>query len=92
LAFAALWQTFVQPGLWTAIELLQAMSDRPARILQLAPPQIAERAAVESFLFDPEQRWTVDRQTLRSPAINTPFWQRSLQGKVCQTWHYPTLH
>ncbi|MEM6713732.1 MAG: dihydroorotase [Cyanobacteria bacterium P01_C01_bin.147] len=92
LAFAALWQTFVQPGLWTAIELLQAMSDRPARILQLAPPQIAERAAVEAFLFDPEQRWIVDRQTLRSPAINTPFWQRSLQGKVFQTWHYPALH
>lgn len=92
LAFAALWQTFVQPGHWTATELLQAMSDRPAQILRLVPPQIAERAAVEAFLFDPEQVWTVDRQALYSPALNTPFLQRSLQGKVLQTWHQPVLH
>jgi len=92
LAFAALWQKFVEPGLWTAAELLRAMSDRPAQILQLPSPQIAERETVEAFLFDPTATWTVDAQTLRSPARNTPFYQRSLQGQVLQTWHFPGMH
>ncbi|WP_204141483.1 dihydroorotase [Halomicronema sp. CCY15110] len=91
LAFAALWERFVAPGTWTAVELLRALSDRPAQILQLPPPQIAERAAVEAFLFDPAATWTVDASTLRSPARNTPFYQRSLRGQVLQTWHYPGL-
>jgi dihydroorotase len=74
------------------MELLRALSDRPAQILQLPPPQIAERAAVEAFLFDPAATWTVDASTLRSPARNTPFYQRSLQGQVLQTWHFPSMH
>lgn len=92
LAFAALWQRFVASGTWTALELLRAMSDRPAQILNQAAPQLTERAAAEAFLFDPDEIWTVERQTLRSPALNTPFYQRSLQGKVQQTWHYPASH
>ncbi|MEM1311747.1 MAG: dihydroorotase, partial [Cyanobacteria bacterium P01_H01_bin.153] len=47
LAFAVLWQQFVAAGEWTALELLQAISSRPAQILSAPAPQIAERAAVE---------------------------------------------
>lgn len=92
LAFAALWQRFVVPGTWTAGELLRAISDRPAQILTQSPPQIAVRAPVEAFLFDPEPVWMVERDTLQSPARNTPFWQRSLQGKIVQTWNHRVLH
>lgn len=92
LAFPALWQQFVVPGTWTALELLQALSDRPAHILAQSAPKIAERAPVEAFLFDPEPVWTVARSTLRSPASNTPFWGRSLQGQVLQTWNYFAAH
>ena len=92
LAFAALWEKFVESGHWTAAELLRALSDRPAQILQLSSPQIAERETVEAFLFDPAVTWTVTPETLRSPARNTPFYQRSLQGKVLETWHYLGLH
>ncbi len=92
LAFTALWEQFVASGRWTAVELLRALSDRPAQILQLSSPQITERETVEAFLFDPAATWTVNPETLRSPARNTPFYQRSLQGKVLETWHYPSLH
>ena len=86
LACAGLWQRFVTPGTWTALELLQALSDRPAQILAQPAPKIAESAPAEAFLFDPGQVWTVKPTTLRSPASNTPFFQQMLQGKVLQTW------
>ncbi|MGF1459354.1 MAG: dihydroorotase [Leptolyngbyaceae cyanobacterium] len=87
LAFSALWQRFVATEEWTAIELLRAMSDRPATCLNQAPPTVQQRAPVEAFLFDPNQVWTVDRQTLQSSALNTPLLRTSLKGKVMCAWN-----
>lgn len=87
LAFSALWQRFVASGQWTGLELLQAMSLRPAQCLNAPPASIAVGQPVEAFLFDPEACWTVDGATLRSPARNTPFLNQSLQGKVLQVWN-----
>ena len=86
LAFSALWQRFVASGEWNALELLQAMSLKPAQCLGIKAGHIAVGKPVEAFLFDPVMTWTVERGTLRSPAMNTPFWGRSLQGKVMQAW------
>lgn len=92
LALAALWQRFVSSGTWTALELLQALSLRPAQCLNLTSGQIAERSPVEAVLFDPDAVWTVDHTTLRSPARNTPFLNHSLVGKVIQTWNQGMMH
>ncbi|MEM6839415.1 MAG: dihydroorotase [Cyanobacteria bacterium P01_C01_bin.120] len=92
LAFAALWQRLVAAGEWTALELLGALSDRPGQILSTTAPRIAQRAAVEAFLFDPDLAWTVESETMRSPAKNTPFWGQPLQGKVIQSWNQAAVH
>jgi dihydroorotase len=92
LAFAALWQRFVATGTWTAVELLQAMSTRPAQCLGLSAGKLTERAPVEAFLFDPAPRWTVESTTLRSPARNTPLLNQTLQGRVRQTWNHAIIH
>ena len=92
LAFTVLWQRFVATGAWTALELVQAMSARPARCLRLTAGTITERSPVEAFLFDPMPTWTVERTTMRSPALNTPFLHHPLQGKVTQTWNHATMH
>jgi len=86
LAFTGLWQQFVARGEWTALELLHAMSWRPARCLQREAGQIAVGHPVEAFLFNPESTWTIEPETLRSPATNTPFLNQSLRGKVEQVW------
>ncbi|MGF1520753.1 MAG: dihydroorotase [Leptolyngbyaceae cyanobacterium] len=86
LAFAALWQRLVASGEWTPLELLQAMSLRPAHCLGLKPHKLEPDSPVEAFLFDPELTWTVERSTLRSPATNTPLLGQALQGKVVRTW------
>jgi dihydroorotase len=92
LAFAALWQKLVATGQLSALDLLQAMSDRPARCLGSTAGKLSERSPVEAFLFDPSQDWHVHRQTLRSPALNTPFINQSLQGKIVQTWNSAIMH
>lgn len=92
LAFAALWHHLVVKEQWSAIDLLAAMSYRPAHCLGATAGKLAERSPVEAFLFDPETLWTVDGTTLRSPARNTPLLHQTLQGKVLQTWNYAALH
>ncbi|MEO0987527.1 MAG: dihydroorotase [Cyanobacteria bacterium J06639_14] len=86
LAFAALWQRFVTAEQWTALELLQALSLRPAQCLDIPSSRLTTGQPVEAFLFDPELVWPVAKDTLRSPAMNTPFWGQSLQGKVVRVW------
>jgi dihydroorotase len=86
IAFAALWQRFVEPGEWTALELMRAMSLGPARCLNLAPSCLAVGQPMEAFLFDPHTEWVVDKGTVRTPALNTPFLHQSLTGKVLRVW------
>ena len=86
LAFAALWQRFVDSGEWTPLELLQSMSLSPVHCLGHKSTPLESGQPVEAFLFDPELTWSVEHSTLRSPARNTPLRGRSLQGKVIHTW------
>lgn len=86
LALAALWQRFVISGEWTALELLQPLQLRPAQCLGIKAGAIALNRPVEAFLFDPALTWQVAKGVMRSPAMNTPFWGRSMQGKVVQAW------
>lgn len=87
LAFVALWQHLVALGDWSPLELVQAMSRRPAICLGLQPSVIARDHPVEAFLFDPKAEWQVVPGNLRSPALNTPFLHQSLKGRVLQVWN-----
>jgi dihydroorotase len=91
LAFTVLWQKLVATNQWMALDLLQAMSARPARCLGLTAGKLAERCPVEAFLFDSEQNWKVERETLRSSASNTPLMHQTLQGKVIHTWNHAVM-
>jgi dihydroorotase len=91
-AFAALWQRLVASGAWTALELVQSMSTRPANCLGVSPARLAERQPVEAFLFAPDATWTVNRETLQSPALNTPLLNQSLTGQIIHTWNQIPMH
>lgn len=86
LAFAALWQRFVATDEWTALELLQAMSSRPAQCLGLETQGLAIGHPLQAFLFDPAMAWVVESNTLHTPAANTPFFKQTLTGKVLRVW------
>ena len=69
----------------TLARLIDAMSRRPASVVGLAPPRIAEGQLAEFVLFDPEARIKVSDLELRSKSRNTPFARHELSGRILMT-------
>lgn len=93
IALPLLWQTLVETGDWSALQLWQCLSTNPAiclgqKLKAMAPPAagIAPGQAAELVLFDPQKTWKVERQTLKSQSTNTPWLGQQLTGRVIQTW------
>lgn len=93
LALPILWEKFVKTGQWTALELLQALSTNPLRVLRQQPPVIEPQNSAEVILFDPEKLWTVEINHLKSRSHNTPFLGQEIRGQVIQIWnnHHSSL-
>jgi dihydroorotase len=86
LALPLLWQTLVVPGIWSALDLWQALSTRPAVCLRQSPPTLALQHPPELTLFDPHAIWRVEARSLKSRSSNTPWLEQEITGKVIQTW------
>lgn len=86
LALPLLWQNLVEAGELSALELWRCLSTRPAECLQQTPSAIAPGKAAELTLFDPQQPWKVERQTLNTRSANTPWLGQQLLGRVVQIW------
>ena len=61
-------------------------SVRPAEIFNLPLNRFEPGDPADFFLFDPEEKWTVSRETLYSKSYNTPFLGREMQGRVRHHW------
>lgn len=86
LALSLLWQTFVEPQRWSALDLWQKLSTAPLQILGAFPTSVAEEQSAELTLFDPLQSWSVQAGALKSLSFNTPYQEAALMGKVIKTW------
>lgn len=86
IALALLWQSLVDNGQWSALELWRALSINPAKCLQQNVVAICPGNPAELTLFAPQQPWRVERQTLKSLSINTPWLGQQITGRVRQTW------
>lgn len=84
LALPLLWQGLVESGELSALELWRALSRGPAECLGLNLGAIAPNLPAEVILFDPQQSWTVSKQTIKSLSANTPWWGREIKGRVVQ--------
>jgi dihydroorotase len=85
LALPLLWANLVESGRWSALELWQSLTVRSAQCLnQSFQPQ-------DFILFDPNQKWTVDRANLRSLSTNTSWLNRSISGRVLQVFSIAAL-
>jgi dihydroorotase len=82
LALSLLWRQLVVPGLFTPLQLWAALSHNPAQCLNQAPPSLQPGQPDELILFDPQATWTIETGTLRTPAQNTYYWEKSLTGRV----------
>lgn len=86
LALPLLWQNLVETGEFTALELWQALSTRPAQCIQQKVSAFAPHHQAELTLFDPQKIWKVEKKNLYTLSSNTSWLGQELQGRVIQTW------
>jgi dihydroorotase len=86
LAMPLLWQSLVTPGYWSALDLWNALSRRPAHCLHQPPPRLVPGQPAEMILFNPRYSWKVESGMLKSLAMNTPWLGREITGRVMRNW------
>jgi dihydroorotase len=75
----------VNNGELKLIELLKAMSSRPAKLLNLPGGTLRPGAPADVIVIDPDVPWVLDRNELKSKCRNTPFDEARLQGRAVRT-------
>jgi dihydroorotase len=75
----------VEKGLISLDNLVAKMSINPARILNLTYIGLKPGNPADLTIIDPEKKFTVDTNTLRSKSRNTPFNGWELKGKAVLT-------
>ncbi len=75
----------VHDGRLSLVQLIRALSTRPAEILGLPAGRLAPGAPADLILFDPDAPYVLDKANLRSRSKNTPYDEARLQGRVLLT-------
>jgi len=82
-------KTMVETGLMSWSDLIDRMSIAPARIAGYATQgrEIEVGMPANFILINPDQRWTVDKNKLKSKSKNTPFNGLELPVVVTDVFH-----
>ena len=81
-SFAQLNTELAGKGELKLIDLIRLMTSGPADVLGLPGGKMAEGAPADLVLIDPDERWTLKREDLRSKSFNTPLSGKELTGRV----------
>ena len=84
-AFAVAYTSLVASGRMQLLDLVERLSLAAVRRFGLEGGRLAAGAPASFALVDPEARWLVSAETLRSRARNSPFLGRTLRGRVAAT-------
>jgi dihydroorotase len=69
----------------TLAQGIAAISNAPPRILGVNGGSLAAGQNADICIFDPEMAWPVDKHHWKSRGENTPFWGKTLKGRVTHT-------
>ena len=88
-ALSVVVKTMVETGLMSWSDLVDRMSIAPAKIAGYATQglEIAVGMPANFILINPDQRWTVDKNKLKSKSKNTPFDGLELPAVVTDVFH-----
>ncbi|GHV49929.1 dihydroorotase [Deltaproteobacteria bacterium] len=67
-------------------KLISLWNEGPARVFNLPRNSFAPGDPADFILFDAEETWKVDKNTIRSKGRNTPLWNKTIRGKVKANW------
>jgi len=72
-------------GSLSLLQVMRALSQRPAEILRLPGGHLQPGAPADLAIFDLDRPWRIDVTALRSKCKNAPYDGRPVQGKVTRT-------
>ena len=75
----------IDKGLLSWADAIRKMTIEPARILNLPGGSLAEGAAADITIIDPDKKWTVNPENFLSRSKNTPFKGYKLSGQADKT-------
>ncbi len=75
----------VRSGELSLARAVEALTTAPARCFHLPVPRLAVGQPADVTVLDPELRWRVTEQILRSKSKNTPLLGREMQGAAVLT-------
>ncbi len=75
----------VEVGVLSLSVAIQKLTWNPARIFGLPYGSLSVGAPADVVVFDPQQRWTVNLESLHSKSKNTPFAGKEMKGKAVLT-------
>lgn len=81
-ALVSLYHHFIAQGTFGWNLLVKRFSAEPRRLMGLDPVPVQEGKPAEFILFDPEETTTFTAGFMKSKSINTPFLDKTLQGRV----------
>ncbi len=75
----------VRDGRLTPMQLIAALTFRPAKVFQLETGRLTRGAPADVAIFDPERRWTYDTTKGYSKSRNSPWNGKEMIGRVVTT-------
>lgn len=75
----------VLEGYLTPMQMAEKMSYNPARLIPVDKGDISEGKIADIVIFNPNETYTIDKNTFASKGKNTPFHGRRVTGKVKYT-------
>jgi dihydroorotase len=75
----------VREGVLSPMRLVESLSTAPARIGRIEGGTLREGSRANVSVIDPEKRWKVEAENLRSLSSNTPYLGQELRGAVVAT-------
>jgi dihydroorotase len=64
---------------------IAALSQNPAQILRLNSGALTPGFSADVCVFDPDMEWQINESNWQSRGRNTPFWGKTLRGRVTHT-------
>lgn len=85
-ALSVIWTELVMQGYLSESQLVECMSVKPARIINVAGGSLTPGEPADVVIFDPTAEWVVSAAEIISKSKNSPFIGRKLTGKVESVW------
>ena len=77
--------SLVEAGTLDLMRAIDASAVQPARVIGNRPATLAPEAVADICIFDPDEAWVLDADSMMSRGRNTPLLGRSLRGRVRAT-------